>query len=73
MRKLYLELHFVKINQGNEIENFQLQIGQRTNLWNLSVCPLLLVGPLPVTYFCLVVVVVYTWIQADSNTPESNP
>ena len=32
MRKLYLELHFVKINQGNEIENFQLQIGQRTNL-----------------------------------------
>ena len=32
MRKLYLELHFVKINQGNEIETFHLQIGQRTNL-----------------------------------------
>ena len=31
MRKLYLELHFIKINQGNETENFKLQIGQWTN------------------------------------------
>ena len=31
MRKLYLELHFIKINQANEIENFKLQTSQRAN------------------------------------------